>query len=115
MKTSHGMAVFLGFAGSLACGGIVEIDDAGHSKFSNEGPPLAIDAHAPHFVCHFGTPAVGYIDCVTIGDGGASYVDNDGVDCREYEKASGQGCIPPMECEATFDGVVMEGTCVDAP
>ncbi len=107
---------------SIACGGAVEGTDGQEhpdpTTIAQEQVTKADAAppHEPHFLCQLSAPAaVQFLDCSTTDDGGPSYTDVDGIDCRKYVAGAGQGCIPPMACQATIDGQTVDGVCVDAP
>lgn len=69
-----------------------------------------------HFVCRVQLAMNAEdLECTTLDDGGASYTDFDGMDCRTYYLGAGQGCVPPMTCRAIVDGETVDGACVDAP
>jgi hypothetical protein len=84
----------------------------GKTVAPNEFPAIKEDAGGKHFVCEINAT---YLECTTMPDGGPSYVDTHSVDCRDYAAGAGQGCVPPMECEAMIEGQLVQGSCVEMP
>jgi len=110
---------------SVACGGVVApvpgSDDLGVVD-PVDVPSVDVDAGEaaapePRFVCQLSTAAAYWtLDCTTLPDGGPSYLDTTGgIDCRDYEKGAGQGCVPGMSCESEVDGEMVQGTCIEKP
>ena len=111
-----------------ACGGVVEPQaDAAPTNedaaaTSEDATPTGADAGPEaetstlHFACLVlaaSTPT--FVECTTLADGGASYVDEGNVDCRTYYNGAGQGCVPPMPCTALVDGEALNGNCAQEP